>query len=287
MHNVLEIAVLPVFSSGTRLLPLSYGVPKELLPLGRRTLLHHAMNEAVLAGIKQFVLLATRSITLRPYVLDSDCEGTLSSLKAYSLKYPDQYRDTYAVTREWFELLEKVVALVPPRTEMPGGLASAIASVEQIVGERPFAFFLPDDFIYNAAAGMPTLVRAWERFGGWGLCLAEIQGIQFEEFGVVEAIQKEQGVWAVVSAKEKPPPNGQKTGLGIVGRYIFDHSVFRMIRETREPVICEQSQSKFHATEAINQYARIGKVIGTTVNAPYFHVGTIKGYLDAWRHVNR
>jgi UTP--glucose-1-phosphate uridylyltransferase len=286
MHAPPQIAVLPVFSSGTRLLPLTYGIPKELLPLERYTLLHHAMKAAVMAGISQFVLLATRSISLRPYVLDGEHARTLKALKTYSLDYPDQYRDTYEVTKEWFALLERVVSFVPPRIDMPGGLASAIASVEHLVAGRPFAFFLPDDFIQNPEAGLPTLVRFWERFGGWAVSLTRIQAHQFEEFGVVEATPSPDGAWTVTGATEKPSSQGRECGLGIVGRYIFDENVFRLIRETQETVMQENSQSGFHLTEAINRFAKAGRVVGATVNSPYFHVGTIQGYLDAWRHVN-
>lgn len=285
MSNRLEIAVLPVFSSGTRLLPLTYGIPKELLPLGRYTLLHHAMKEAVMAGIKEFIFLTSRSTSLRPYLLDSGSKDTLRSLAFYSSKYPEQYRDTNCVTKEWFGLLDRVVSFIPQRTDMTGGLASAIASVERVVAGRPFAFFLPDDFIQNPKSGMSALLKVWNREHGWVISLISIRPSQIGEFGVVKAVPKEAGVWAIVRAKEKRKVKGEGKTFGIVGRYIFDHNVFRLIRETQRRVMQENSQSGFHITEAINQFAKAGKVNGVTVSGPYFHVGTIQGYFDAWRNV--
>ncbi len=99
------------------------------------------------------------------------------------------------------------------------------------------------------------------------------------------ATESEDSSWAIHGAVEKPEPRGEESGLGIVGRYIFDDNIFRLIEDTQEKVIRDGSQFGFHVTEAIHRFAGTDKVTGVLVKGSYFHVGTIQGYLEAWRDI--
>jgi UTP--glucose-1-phosphate uridylyltransferase len=285
MNEHPEIAIIPLGGSGSRLLPLTHGVQKELLPLGRYSLLHWAMKEAVQAGIDKFILLLPSKSTLWPFALGTESDKVLSSLRDSSLRFSDQYRGILEATEEWFTILRRVVAFVSRPTGLPPGLAAAIVSAEELVRGRPFAVMLPDDFIAQPSGGLPAVVEAWSRRKGWALSVVEIQSNQFQEFGVVEARPRPDASLEICGASEKPVPKTETSGLGIVGRYIFDHDFFDVIRETQERVMAEESQSGFHITEAIHQVALAGNATGVMVKGPYFHVGTVQGYLEAWKYL--
>lgn len=286
-HSNLEIAVFPVFSFGTRMLPLTYEHPKELLAVGNRTLLHWAMREAQLAGIEKFVLIVLSSTDLHPFGLSADYKHKLGSLGKLAERWPNQYQETVLITREWLQLLEKVVAYVPLRFDLPAGFAQAIQSVEPIVKNSPFAFFLPDDYIGNPKCGMPALLDTWKMNHGWAMSLFPIAPDKVDEFGVVRVRPFDKGPTGclqVTCAREKRALEGDGPLHAIVGRYIFDNCIFNIIRESQEDVLKEQSQSGNHITEAIHRYALRGKAFGLCLDESFFHAGTPQGYYNAWRH---
>lgn len=153
------------------------------------------------------------------------------------------------------------------------------------MGRKSFAVLLADDAILETQGGLPRLVNAWKERNEWIIGLTEIDSTQFPEFGVVEAERRKDGTYLIRNAVEKPHPTDAEPGIGIVGRYVFDFRIFELIKETEEKVMAEPTTTGFHITEAINLLARKGCVTGVMMDAPYYHVGTMKGYLDAWKHL--
>jgi UTP--glucose-1-phosphate uridylyltransferase len=271
MDRLPRQAVIPLSGLGTRLLPLSYGVPKDLLPIGGRSLLHHAMREAAVAGIQEFILVLPRDASLRPYFLDR--EVVVGETQ------------TSGLAREWFSLLERVTAVVPPRTDLPGGFASAVASAERFLTGEHFAVMLADAWVCEPEKGLGAVVRAWQDKRQWAVGVTPVCGKQFDEFGEVHAQGPAGEVFPVAHAREKPgDPTGSRKGLGIAGRYVFDHTFFGVAASTQETVMAEKGRTGFHITGAIDRAAREGRVTGVVMDSRFFHAGTMEGYLAAWRY---
>lgn len=279
MNGGIDFAVIPMCGKGSRLLPLTHAVQKELLPLGEMSLLHRMWREAVEAGIKQFILVVEETSRFGTNV---SSKSHYEELNSASLS-PEQKK----TVEDYISLLDCVVKVIHPLPGQPGGLANAVLSAEGTIGSSPFAVMLPDDVILKGTSGLPSLADHWRKCGGgWGVNLWQIQRSEFCDFGVVDASKHDGNIYHVHSAIEKPnAPEDVDCGYGIVGRYIFTHEVFDQIRASREEVLRERSQSGFHITTAISKFAGESSVFGILIESDYYHAGTMKGYKSAWKRV--
>jgi UTP--glucose-1-phosphate uridylyltransferase len=284
MSGPVKYAVFPLGGAGSRLLPITYATPKWLVPVGYRSLLHHAMREARAAEIDQFILVLGRHDSL---------EGCLPSSGAKRLLCAESENNELtkanrALLEDWLALAERVTCVVPMRLDMKPGLASAIASAESIVGDNRFAVLLTDAIVFTPEQGLKAVIKVAQAHRQWAIGLTRITREQFKEFGVVqvdEERRRKDGSWPVLSGIEKP---GRKTGyrgLGIAGRYLFHNDVFDRIRES-EPIV-KKSSTGFHVTEAINlaaRHRRDPRVSGLMIESKFVHAGTLQGYWAAWKH---
>jgi len=258
---------------GTRMWPLSLLVPKGLLPVGSRSLLQHAMREAAACGINRFVLSV-------------DCAGTARSLKrvtrAWGGNASEKAGKWTPMTKEWFNLVERIDCIVWPDARVPSGIASGILSSERAVKKEWFAVLSVDDLMFRG--GLPRVWQTWQRAQKWSIGLARIKEEQFSEFGVTQVKRRAEGYYQILNAIEKPGWRLGYRGLGVAGRYILDRSVFRAIRDCRSETLQERSPAGFHFTKCLDWAARRGELVGSMVGPDYFHTGTMKGYLAAWRH---
>ena len=275
MNATVRTAVFPLGGHGRRMLPLTHASPKALLPIGPCTLLQYAMHEAVVAGAQRFIFVVDERSGLISH-LPRDTRRILTDLSADGL--------AREATEEWYELLARVVAVVPITKELPGGLAAAIASVEPILDDEWFAVLSTDDIVFEPRAGLAAAAAAHERHGGCAITLTRLSREQFSEFGVVDAQEPEDGVYQITEAVEKPGGKTGYRGYGIAGRYVLNRQIFEKIRHSRESVMKENSQAGFHFTGALNLVAREQKLCGALIEHSYFHAGRFDGYLAAWKH---
>jgi len=258
--------------------PLTLAVPKGLLPVGSRSLLHFAMAEAGACGIKKFVLVV-------------DSAATASALKRANLlsaTYQSRgHKEANRTVREWLWLVDRIVAIVWPDPRLPSGLAAGLLTVERIVKDDWFTVLSVDDLVLDAAQGLPREMAIWKTNRHWVIGLTRLKREQFAEFGVAKAKRRLDGCYDVINAQEKPGWHLGYRGFGIVGRYIVDQSIFQRIRECRADTLAERSQARFHITRCLDHEALRGNLLGAMVSNSYFHTGTMKGYLAAWRHYLR
>jgi UTP--glucose-1-phosphate uridylyltransferase len=258
---------------GTRMWPLSLLVPKGLLPVGTCSLLQHAMSEAAACGINSFVLSVDSAET---------AEELKRVKQAWNRNSSEVPLENTALTEEWFDLVKRIDSIVWSDPRAPSGIASGILSVEKAVDDQWFAVLSVDDLMFDG--GLRRVMQTWQQTKQWSIGLTRINRKQFSEFGVTQVKQRAKGYYQILSAKEKPGWRPGYSGLGIAGRYIVDRSVFRAIRACRTKTLQERSQAGFHLTECLDWAARRGKLVGSMVGPHYFHTGTMKSYLAAWRH---
>ncbi|MGK9233885.1 UTP--glucose-1-phosphate uridylyltransferase GalU [Inquilinus limosus] len=216
MSASLKVAVFPVAGLGTRSLPATKAVPKEMLCVVDKPVLQYAVEEAKAAGIEEFIFVSSRGKTALEDHFDEHAE-LYATLEAR--KKPEQLK----AARD---------AELPPgqfsfvRQAQPLGLGHAVWCARHLVGDRPFAVLLPDEIFKCRTPLLAQMVKAYEAHGGNMIAVREVPKELTSRYGIL-AIGKDDGTVAEVTGLvEKPKPEEAPSDLSIVGRYILQPEVF-------------------------------------------------------------
>jgi UTP--glucose-1-phosphate uridylyltransferase len=196
-------AVLPVAGRGTRLLPATRAVPKELLPIVDRPLIEFAVEEALAAGIDQIIFVTAKNKN----AIEDHFDGWTSAGGA---------RPAFATVRQ----------------ASPRGLGDAILRTEELVGNEPFAVLLPDDLVVEPQSGIATLTALYDDKRISMLAVEPISAAQTSSYGVIAPFRSFDRRHMVEDIIEKPGPDKAPSLLGVVGRYVFTPSIFRHLHST-------------------------------------------------------
>jgi len=217
LNRPVRKAVFPVAGMGTRFLPATKSIPKEMLPIVDKPLIQYAVEEALEAGIDTLIFITSRKKHSISDHFDS----------AFELQ-------TKLAAAGKTELLEKINGIVPrgvsrvhvTQTEALG-LGHAILCAESVVGDEPFAILLADDMIRNDGPGaLAQMVEVHHQTGSSVIGVEKIPPELTRSYGVVGVRENEQGFKRIHTMVEKPAPEDAPSNLGVVGRYVLDASVF-------------------------------------------------------------
>ena len=210
-------AVFPVAGLGTRFLPATKAIPKEMLPIVDRPLIQYAVDEAREAGIEQMIFVTGRGkgAIEDHFDIAFELERTMAE-RGKSL-------DVLAATR----LGPGNVAYV--RQQEPLGLGHAIWCARDIVGNEPFAIFLPDEFMLGTPGCMKQMVDAYDRIGGNVVSVLEVPQDRVSSYGVIDPGARDGAVTEVRGLVEKPKVEDAPSNLIISGRYILQPEVMQVL----------------------------------------------------------
>ena len=210
-------AVFPVAGMGTRFLPATKAIPKEMLPIIDRPLIQYAVDEAREAGIDQLIFVTGRGKTAIVEHFDHafELEATMTE-RAKSL-------DALEPTRI------QPGNLVTVRQQVPLGLGHAIWCARAIVGDEPFAIFLPDELMIGAPGCMKQMVEAYDQLGGNLLSVLEVPEDEVSSYGVIKPGVRNGALTEVLGLVEKPGRAEAPSNLIISGRYILQPEVMRVL----------------------------------------------------------
>jgi UTP--glucose-1-phosphate uridylyltransferase len=213
-------AVFPVAGFGTRFLPATKAVPKELLPVVDRPLIQYAVDEALAAGIEQMIFVTGRSKHAiedyfdRAFEVESDLEG----------KAKHDLLAALAKTR-----LQPGQAAFVRQQEM-AGLGHAVWCARHLVGDEPFAVLLPDELLWNPASPCLSQMReTFEARGGNVIAVMEVPEAHTSRYGIVDPGATEGAATEVKGLVEKPKPGTAPSRLAVVGRYILQPQVMDIL----------------------------------------------------------
>jgi UTP--glucose-1-phosphate uridylyltransferase len=217
MRNRVRKAVFPVAGLGTRLLPATKTMPKEMLTIVDRPLIQYAVDEAREAGIEQLIFVTGRgkSSLVDYFDVAFELEATMRSA-GKSLDALESSRAKFG----------EVVAV---RQQQPLGLGHAVWCARDIVGDEPFAVLLPDDLMTGTPGALKQMVEAWERVGGNMLCTEEVPADKTKSYGVITPGRVDGDLTEVLGLVEKPDPEMAPSTLGVIGRYILQPEVMRVL----------------------------------------------------------
>ena len=216
-HKPIRKAVFPVAGLGTRFLPATKAIPKEMLPIVDRPLIQYAVDEAREAGIEQMIFVTGRGKSAIEDHFDI----------AYELEKTMSERGKDLSVLEPTRLGPGNCAYV--RQQEPMGLGHAIWCARDIVGDEPFAIFLPDEFMHGSPGCMAQMVEAYHKVGGNLLSVLEVPHEQVSSYGVITPGANLEGLTEVKGLVEKPKLEDAPSNLIVSGRYILQPEVMRTL----------------------------------------------------------
>jgi UTP--glucose-1-phosphate uridylyltransferase len=210
-------AVFPVGGLGTRFLPATKALPKEMLPVVDRPLIQYAVDEAREAGIEQMIFVTGRgkSAIEDHFDIAYELETTMAAR--------DKSLDVLKATR----LPPGAVAYV--RQQEPMGLGHAVWCARDIVGDEPFAVLLADDFMVGKPGCLKQMIEAYEQVGGNIICAQEVPHDRTSSYGIITPGARNGAMTEVKGLVEKPHPDVAPSNLAIVGRYILQPEVMGVL----------------------------------------------------------
>lgn len=263
-HKPIRKAVFPVAGLGTRFLPATKAIPKEMLPVVDRPLIQYAVDEAREAGIEQMIFVTGRG---------------KSAIE-------DHFDIAYELERTMIDRGKDISILEPTRLgpgncayvrqQEPMGLGHAIWCARDIVGDEPFAIFLPDEFMHGSPGCMAQMVAEYERVGGNLLSVLEVPHEQVSSYGVIDPGEARGKLTEVKGLVEKPTVADAPSNLIISGRYILQPEVMRVLEHQGKG-----AGGEIQLTDAMAQMIGNQPFHAVTFDGARYDCGSKAGYIEA------
>src|SRR5579884_1761278 len=267
MQKRVRKAVFPVAGLGTRTLPATKAMPKEMLPVVDKPLIQYAVEEAKAAGIEQFCFVTGRAKSAIEDHFDVafELEATL-------------------LERGRTQLLEELRASLPAagdiaftRQQRPLGLGHAVWCARHLVGDEPFAVLLVDDLMVGEPPALKEMVEAYEMTGGNLVAVVEVPREQTRRYGVHDVVSDDGRLARARGVVEKPEPDAAPSTLTIIGRYIIQPEIFDCLADLKPG-----SGNEIQLTDGLDRLIAMGQPFhGLRAAAYRFDCGDKLGYLEA------
>ncbi|HEY0960705.1 MAG TPA: UTP--glucose-1-phosphate uridylyltransferase GalU [Novosphingobium sp.] len=263
-HKPVRKAVFPVAGLGTRFLPATKAIPKEMLPIIDRPLIQYAVDEAREAGIDQLIFVTGRGKTSIVEHFDHafELEATMSERnKSLEVLKPTRIQPGNLLT---------------VRQQVPMGLGHAIWCARAIVGNEPFAIFLPDELMVGSPGCMKQMVEAYEQVGGNLVSVLEVPREEVSSYGVIAPGARNGTLTEVTGLVEKPKVDEAPSNLIISGRYILQPEVMETL-EGQE----KGAGGEIQLTDAMSKMIGQQPFHAVTFNGRRFDCGSKAGFVEA------
>lgn len=206
---------------GTRFLPATKTVPKEMLPLVDRPAIQYVVEEALRAGLEQIIMVTAASKGAVADYFDRDLE-----LEQW-LEQKDRRQQAEEIRR-----VAEMTDIACVRQKERLGIGHAVLVAKSLVGDEPFALFFPDDIIEGEVPAIRQLIDVFERHGGSVLAVQRLPREELPHYGVIEPKPLEERVYQVLGIVEKPPVEQAPSDLATVGRYVLTPTIFPVLEHT-------------------------------------------------------
>jgi UTP--glucose-1-phosphate uridylyltransferase len=259
-------AVFPVAGLGTRFLPATKSIPKEIMTLVDRPLIQYAIDEARAAGIKEFIFVTSRGKSALEDYFDHSPELESTLRKAGKDALLEILKETNMDSG----------AIAYLRQNRPMGLGHAVWCARRLIGDEPFAVLLPDDVIAAEKPCLQQMIEAYEQTGGNMVAAMEVAPARASSYGVLDI---EEDLGAIVRVKgmvEKPTAEEAPSNLAVIGRYILSPKVLTNLNKLKQG-----AGGEIQLTDAIAEEAKSGNVYGYRFRGQRYDCGSKAGFLQA------
>lgn len=258
-------AVIPAAGLGTRFLPVTKAVPKELLPIIDRPLLHYVIAEAVEAGVEEVIIVTSPGkASIGDYFRsDPELEQRLAD---------NSDAGNLALVKEASDLAR--VSFVTQHQAL--GLGHAVLMAKDAVGDEPFVVVLPDDIIAHSPGAISQMVQVSDRLNAGVIAVEQLPWEVIHNYGVVDGVPESERVHKIRGLVEKPSREEAPSNLSIVGRYILPPQIFQILENTRPGAIGE-----IQLTDALVEMITTQELYAYRFQGRRFDGGTPMGLLKA------
>ena len=256
-------AVLPVAGLGTRVLPASKVIPKEMLPLVDKPTLQYIVEEAVAAGIEEIIFVTSRSKRSIEDHFDAFPELEAVLERKGKRKELEELRQ-----------LQTMATYTSVRQSAPLGLGHAVLCAKELVGDEPFVVMLGDILIPPEAPCLPELIEVFERYQGSVLSLVPLPPEIIPTYGIATVEELGSNVVRISHVVEKPPIEEAPSDLGVYGRYVLTPDIFELLEQTPPG-----RGGEIQVTDAIEMQAKAGRCYGVKFTGTRYDTGTPLGLL--------
>jgi UTP--glucose-1-phosphate uridylyltransferase len=265
MEVKIRTGIIPAAGLGTRFLPATKAVPKELLPIVDKPTIQYIVEEAVASGIEQVIFITARG------------KGSLEDHFDVSVELEETLKkqgkkDLLRIVRDISEMV-RVVAI---RQKEPKGLGHAVLCAREAVGEKPFAVLLGDDIVDADPPCLAQMIEVARQRGGGVIALQRVPEQEAHLYGIIRGEKVGERVYKITELVEKPPPGQAPSNLAVIGRYILPPEIFPLIEST-PPGKGEEIQ----LTDALQELAHKVPLYGYEFVGDRYDAGDKVGYLQA------
>jgi UTP--glucose-1-phosphate uridylyltransferase len=270
--SVINKCLFPVAGYGTRFLPATKVIPKEMLPILTKPLIQYGVEEAISAGIATMAMVTSKykqaiEDHFKPHVdIETSIKGTVKESLLDEVNHASELCE--------FTYIEQQEML---------GLGHAIYTGKPLIGSEPFAVILPDDLCTNDGDSVLTqMIKLFDQHPD--CCIVAIEEVpmtEVDKYGVIdgELLEGSSSAYRVNSMMEKPSPSDAPTNLAIIGRYILTPEIFDVLENTRP-----DKNGEMQITDALMILAKEGKVIAYKFQGVRYDCGSVKGFVIANNH---
>ncbi len=268
---MIKKCLFPAAGYGTRFLPVTKAMPKEMLPILTKPLIQYGVEEAVEAGMDTMAVITGRGKRAIEDHFDI----------SYELEHQIKGTSKEPLLNEIRDLIGKCTFTYTRQIEMKG-LGDAILKGEVLIGNEPFAVILADDLCINQEGKgvLGQMVKLYEKYKCSIVAIMEVPQDQIYKYGVIDGKEIEDDVYMISKMVEKPEPKDAPSNLAIIGRYILTPDIFDVIRDTKPGI-----NGELQITDALMNLAKKGMVLAYKFKGQRFDCGSVDGYVEATNHL--
>jgi len=267
---MIKKCLFPAAGYGTRFLPITKAIPKEMLPILTKPLLQYGVEEAISAGCDTMAIVTSKYKKAIEDHFDTNTD-IANSIQGSSKEL---------LLSEVNKIIENCTFSYTRQLEMKG-LGHAILTGQTLIGDEPFAVILADDLCdSNTKSVLQQMMQLHEKHPD--SCIVAIEEVPQQDtnkYGVISGKEIEKNLFLVDDMVEKPEPKDAPTNLAIIGRYILLPEIFDVIKETKPG-----KGGEIQITDALLTLAKQGKVLAYKFDGKRFDCGSIDGFVEATNH---
>ncbi len=268
---MIKKCLFPAAGYGTRFLPVTKAMPKEMLPILTKPLIQYGVEEAVEAGMDTMAIITGRGKRAIEDHFDI----------SYELEHQIKGSSKEHLLTQIRDLIGKCTFTYTRQVEMKG-LGDAILKGNALIGSESFAVVLADDLCINqdGEGVLSQMVKLYDKYKCSIVAIMEVPKEETYKYGVIEGKEIEDGVFMISNMVEKPEPEDAPSNLAIIGRYILTEDIFDVIKDTKPG-----KNGELQITDALMNLAKKGMVLAYKFKGERFDCGSVDGYVEATNYL--
>ncbi|MGM7722609.1 UTP--glucose-1-phosphate uridylyltransferase [Metabacillus sp. Hm71] len=260
-------AIIPAAGYGTRSLPITKVVPKEMFPVAGKPAIQYIVEEAIESGIEEILIVVSRTKNMILDYFDR------------SLEY-EAFLEKTGKHHLLKKIVEPAISIQYIRQPFADGLGAAILLGKGFANKDPFAVLLPDDiFLKNDQPALRELLDVYKNYQSTVIALEKVNEKLLKNYGVVKGIDIKDNIYEIYDIVEKPRSN-PPSNLAVSGRYIFEPSIFSYLEKGHKGV-----GGEVQLTDSIKEFLKLEKCYGVEVSSKRYDIGTEEGYFKLLQKV--